>query len=49
MANAAFMEGAHAAKKGVKVNPYHFLNDKVSADLWDLGYAFGLDQCTTTE
>ena len=50
MANAAFMEGIHAAKKGktVQDNPYKdmamfVVYDKNSADLWDLGFLFQLE------
>jgi len=51
MANPAFMQGVHAAKNGKTIhdNPYKdmamfVIYDKVSADLWDLGLAFGLEQ-----
>lgn len=51
MANTAFMEGIHAAKKGKKVldNPYHWLNNKPNADLWEVGFIFELErQCGMT-
>jgi hypothetical protein len=50
MANPAFMEGIHAAKKGKGIhdNPYRdgllLPGGQDSADLWDLGLAFGLEQ-----
>ena len=47
MANPAFMEGVHAAKKNKKVtdNPYRWgiLIDADKADLWELGFLFQLE------
>jgi hypothetical protein len=50
MANPAFMEGIHAAKKGksIKDNPYRdgfwYVKDEVSANLWDLGFTFQMEK-----
>ena len=56
MANPAFMEGIHAAKKGksIKDNPYRdglkFDGSPDSAHLWDLGLAFQLEvMCASSE
>lgn len=49
MANTAFMEGTHAAKKGksIKDNPYRdglrLEGSQESADLWDLGFTFQME------
>lgn len=49
MANPAFMEGIHAAKKGksIKDNPYRdgfVFIDQHKAGLWDIGFHFGIEQ-----
>ena len=50
MANPAFMEGVHAAKKGesIKDNPYRdglrYDGPADSANLWDLGFTFQMEK-----
>ncbi len=50
MANAAFMEGIHSAKKGksIKDNPYRdglkLIGSHDSATLWDLGFLFQMEK-----
>jgi hypothetical protein len=52
--NDAFMEGAHAAKKGksIKDNPYRqgmvLIGSLFRADLWDQGFVFQMErECQT--